>query len=322
LGLAKWLVSRDHPLTSRVWVNRIWEHFFGVGLVKTTENLGSQSEWPSHPELLDWLASEWMEPTYSPDGSPSKTIPWDMKALQKMIVMSATYRQSAKVTSSSDPENRLLARGPRFRLSAEAARDQALAVSGLLSPKIGGPSVRPYMPEGVWDETSRYGDLRGYKNDTDDRLYRRTLYTFWKRTAAPPSMMLFDAPSREVCTVKRSRTNTPLQALILLNEVTYVEAARKLAERMIQQGGLDLQTRIAYGFLLVTARQPTHEELQLLLAGFQEDRNRFVSDPKAASQLTRFGESAADSSIDPMELAAYTMTANVLLNLDEAITRE
>jgi hypothetical protein len=222
LGLAKWLVSRDHPLTSRVWVNRIWEHFFGVGLVKTTENLGSQSEWPSHPELLDWLASEWMEPTYSPDGSPSKSIPWDMKALQKMIVMSATYRQSAKVTSSSDPENRLLARGPRFRLSAEAARDQALAVSGLLSKKIGGPSVRPYMPEGVWDETSRYGDLRGYKNDTDDRLYRRTLYTFWKRTAAPPSMMLFDAPSREVCTVKRSRTNTPLQALILLNEVTYV----------------------------------------------------------------------------------------------------
>ena len=322
LGLAKWLVSRDHPLTSRVWVNRIWEHFFGVGLVKTTENLGSQSEWPSHPELLDWLASEWMEPIYSPDGSPSKTIPWDMKALQKMIVMSATYRQSAKVTSSSDPENRLLARGPRFRLSAEAARDQALAVSGLLSPKIGGPSVRPYMPEGVWDETSRYGDLRGYKNDTDDRLYRRTLYTFWKRTAAPPSMMLFDAPSREVCTVKRSRTNTPLQALILLNEVTYVEAARKLAERMIQQGGSDLQTRIAYGFLLVTARQPTHEELQLLLAGFQEDANRFVSDPKAASQLTRFGESAADSSIDPMELAAYTMTANVLLNLDEAITRE
>ncbi len=322
LGLAKWLVSRDHPLTSRVWVNRMWEHFFGVGLVKTTENLGSQSEWPSHPELLDWLASEWMEPTYSHDGSPAKTIPWDMKALQKMIVMSATYRQSAKVTSSSDPENRLLSRGPRFRLSAEAARDQALAVSGLLSTKIGGPSVRPYMPEGVWDETSRYGDLRGYKNDTDDRLYRRTLYTFWKRTAAPPSMMLFDAPSREVCTVKRSRTNTPLQALILLNEVTYVEAARKLAERMIQQGGSDLQTRIAYGFLLVTARQPTQEELQLLLAGFQEDANRFFSDPKAASHLIEFGESAADSSIEPIELAAYTMTANVLLNLDEAITRE
>jgi len=322
LGFAKWLVSREHPLTARVWVNRAWEHFFGVGLVKTTENLGSQSEWPSHPELLDWLAAEFMEPTYSREGSQSKAVAWDMKSLQKLIVMSSTYRQSARVSSSDDPENRLMARGPRFRLSAEAARDQALVVSGLLTTKIGGPSVRPYMPGGVWDETSRYGDLRGYKNDTDDRLYRRTLYTIWKRTAAPPSMMLFDAPSREVCTVKRSRTNTPLQALVLLNEVTYVEAARKLAERMMREGGADLPSRLAYGFLWVTARKPTSDELQLLVSGFNDDRDRFAGDPTSATSLLHFGESASDSSLDPLELASYTLSANVLLNLDEAITRE
>ncbi|MCE9520702.1 MAG: PSD1 and planctomycete cytochrome C domain-containing protein, partial [Verrucomicrobia bacterium] len=225
LGLARWMVDTKNPLTARVWVNRAWEKFFGNGICKSTENLGSQAEWPSHPELLDWLATEFMR------------MKWDMKAFQKMLVMSSTYRQSSKITKElfeRDPENRLLARGPRFRLGGEAVRDQALVISGLLAPTIGGPSVRPYMPEGVWDETSKYGDLRGYKADTGDSLYRRSLYTFWKRTAAPPSMLLFDAPSREICTVKRSRTNTPLQALSLLNEVTFVEASRGLAQQMMK----------------------------------------------------------------------------------------
>jgi hypothetical protein len=200
LGFAQWLVSGEHPLTSRVWVNRAWEKFFGTGLVKTTENLGSQAEWPSHPELLDWLATEFVR------------LKWDMKAMQKLIVLSATYRQSARVTPAlleRDPENRLLARGPRFRLSGETLRDQALALSGLLVPTVGGPSVKPYMPAGVWDETSVYGNLRNYQPDAGEGLYRRSLYTIWKRTAAPPTMLIFDAPNREICTVKRSRTNTP-----------------------------------------------------------------------------------------------------------------
>jgi len=220
LGLARWIVDPANPLTSRVWVNRAWEKFFGTGLSKTTENLGTQSEFPSHPELLDWLATEFVR------------LGWDMKAIQRLIVTSATYRQSSKATPAlieRDPENRLLARGARFRLSGEVVRDQALAISGLLVEKVGGPAVRPYMPEGVWDETTKYGNLRNYKADQGDGLYRRTLYTIWKRTAAPPTLLLFDAPNRETCTIKRSRTNTPLQALALLNEVTYVEAARKLA---------------------------------------------------------------------------------------------
>ena len=322
LGLAQWLVSREHPLTARVWVNRAWERFFGAGLVRTTENLGSQSEWPSHPELLDWLAAEFMESTDLPTVAGQPAAKWDMKALQKLLVMSATYRQSAKVTSPADPENVLLSRGPRFRLSAESTRDQALALSGLLVPKIGGPSVRPYMPEGVWDETSRYGDLRGYKADGGEGLYRRSLYTIWKRTAPPPSMMLFDSPAREICTVKRSRTNTPLQALALLNEITYVEAARKLGERMLTEGGPTVEGRIAYGFRLVTARQPSAEELAILIEGLNADLARFQATPEAAQQYLGFGTTKSAGTIPPAELAAYALTANVLLNLDEVVTRE
>ncbi len=330
LDLAKWIVSPTNPLTARVWVNRAWERFFGNGLVKTTENLGSQAEYPSHPELLDWLAVEFMTD-------------WDMKRLQKLIVMSATYRQSSvgqafqpdpnvQPTSNAnrvrlesltyDPDNRLLSRGPRVRLSAEALRDQALFASGLLVEKLGGPSVRPYMPEGVWDETSRYGDLRGYKHDMNDGLYRRTLYTIWKRTAAPPSMLLFDAPSREICTVKRSRTNTPLQALTLLNEITYVEAARKLAERMLTDGGATPESRLRLAFRWMTSRSPTDEELAVLVDGLNDDLARFRKDAGAAKQLIVLGESKAGASLDPAELAAYTLTANVLLNLDEVVTRE
>lgn len=326
LGLAKWLVDPSHPLTSRVWVNRAWERFFGTGIVKTSENFGSQAEFPSHPELLDWLAAEFMQPTLTPAVGTKSSVaqPWDMKAIQKLIVMSATYRQSSHVPAEAaerDVENRLLSRGPRFRLSGETLRDQALAASGLLVDKVGGPSVRPYMPEGVWDETSRYGDLRGYKHDQGEGLYRRTMYTVWKRTAAPPSMLLFDAPNREVCTVKRSRTNTPLQALSLLNEITYVEAARKLAERMLVDSGTPAE-RLTRGFQLATSRRPSADELKVLTAGLKEDLTRLRQDHASAAKLIAFGDSKPLANLDPVELAAYTLTANVLLNLDEVITRE
>jgi len=313
LGLAKWLVSGEHPLTARVWVNRAWENFFGTGLVKTTENLGSQAEWPSHPELLDWLATEFVR------------LNWDMKAMQKLIVMSATYRQSSRVTPehlAKDPENRLLARVPRLRLPAEALRDQALAASGLLIEKLGGPSVRPYMPDNVWDETSKYGDMRGYQADTGEGLYRRTLYTIWKRTAAPPSMMLFDSPSREICTVKRSRTNTPLQALALLNEVTYVEAARVLAQRMIAEGGATPGQRIAWAFNRVTGRAPRTEETAVLAAGLTKRLAKYQADADASTKLVTLGATPPAKEMNATELAAYTLTANVLLNLDEVVTRE
>ena len=313
LGLAKWIMAPSNPLTARVWVNRQWERFFGTGLVKTVENFGSQSDPPSHPDLIDWLATEFVR------------LGWDMKAMQKLIVMSATYRQSSIVTpdlQSRDPENRLLARGPRFRLPGELIRDQALAVSGMLAEKLGGPSVRPYMPEGVWDETSVYGDLRGYKRDSGDGLYRRTLYTVWKRTAAPPTMTMFDAPTREICTVKRSRTDTPLQALALMNEVTFVEAARALAQRMMHEGGKTSQERVAYGFRLVTARSPDSSELKVLLKGLHSRLSRFRSEPAEATKFLEMGDSKRDLSLDPAELAAYGVTANVLLNLDETTTRE
>lgn len=311
LGLAKWLVDPANPLTARVWINRAWEKFFGYGLSKTAENLGSQAEYPVHPELLDWLATEFMRD-------------WDMKRLQKMIVMSAAYRQSSKVTPAlleKDPDNRLLARGPRFRLSGEIVRDQALAIAGLLVPKVGGPSVKPYMPEGVWDETSKYGDLRGYKADNGEGLYRRSFYTIWKRTAAPPTMMLFDAPSREVCTVKRSRTNTPLQALSLLNEVTFVEAAKALGEKMIKEGGSTPEQRIAWAFRRATARLPSSEEIVVLKKGLVERLARFQAEPELAKQFLALGTYKPDASIPAAELAAHGVTASVILNLSEVVTR-
>ncbi len=315
LGLAKWIVNPANPLTSRVWVNRVWEKFFGTGLVKTSENFGSQAEFPSHPELLDWLATEFSQ------GAK----PWDMKAIQKLIVMSATYRQSSYRSAQppgADPENRLLSYGPRFRMSAEVLRDQVLFVSGLLVDKVGGPSVRPYMPDKVWDETSRYGDLLNYQHDKNDGLYRRTIYTIWKRTAAPPSMLLFDAPSREICTVKRSRTNTPLQALSLLNEITYVEAARNLAEAMILHGGATPIERLTFGFRRVISRPPTDAELAVLIDGMNKDLTRFRQNAESAKQLIAIGESKANALLDPTELAAYTLAANVMFNLDEVVTRE
>jgi hypothetical protein len=313
LGLAYWMVDPSNPLTSRVWVNRMWEKFFGYGLVRTSENFGSQSEFPSHPELLDWLASKFV------------SLNWDMKAMQKIVVMSSVYQQSSNLNPNLlniDPENRLLARGSRLRLSGETLRDQALFTSGLMVNKTGGPSVRPYMPEGVWDETSRYGDLRNYKHDKGEALYRRTMYTIWKRTAAPPTMLLFDAPNREACSVKRSRTNTPLQALALLNEITYVEAARKLGEKMIREGGNTPEDKLTTGFRIVTGRHPDSSELSILLKGFHKDYQEFKSKPENAKRFTSLGESSSANTIDINELAAFTLSANILLNLDEAVNRE
>jgi hypothetical protein len=313
LALATWLVSRDHPLTARVWVNRLWERLFGTGLVKTSENLGSQAEYPSHPELLDWLAAEFME-----NG-------WDMKRFVKLVVTSAVYRQAATVTPDTlarDPANRLLARAPRIRLPGETVRDAALAASGLLVPAIGGPSVRPWMPDGVWDETSKYGDLRGYKAETGPGRYRRTMYTIWKRTAAPPTMLLFDAPNRETCVVKRSRTNTPLQALALLNETTFVEAAHGLARRMIVEGGTTPAERITHGFRLAIGRRPTPDELAALVDGFTADRATFVAAPDRAEQFVAVGLVKKPDALPASELAAYSLAANVILNLDEFVMRE
>jgi hypothetical protein len=312
LGFAQWLVSGEHPLTARVWVNRAWERFFGIGIVKTSENFGSQAEWPSHPELLDWLATEFVR------------LKWDMKAMQKTLLMSAAYRRSAAVTAEmleKDPDNRLLARGPRFRLPAETIRDQALAVSGLLVPKVGGPSVKPYMPEAVWDETSVYGDMRNYKADAGEGLYRRSVYTIWKRTAAPPSMLMFDSSSREVCTVKRSRSNTPTQALSLLNEITYVEAARKLGESALRQPG-DADARLAWAFRRVTGREAKGSELKVLREGLDRRLKKYAGDADAARKLISNGAAPAPQDLPADQLAAWTVTANVLLNLDETVTRE
>jgi mono/diheme cytochrome c family protein len=325
LGLARWMTHRQHPLTARVWVNRAWERFFGTGLVKTSENLGSQAEFPSHPELLDWLAVEFMQPEVMAPVAGVPAHAWDMKGLHRLLVTSATYRQSARVAPQGleiDPDNRLLSRGPRFRLSAEMVRDQALAAAGLLVDKIGGPSVRPYMPDGVWDDTSRYGDLLRYQHEAGPGLYRRSLYTIWKRTAAPPSMLLFDAPNREVCTPRRSRTNTPLQALALLNEVTYVEAARQLAERMQAEAGPRLEDRLNHGVKLVLGRAARPEELQILVEGFTADLARFQAQPELADKLLQVGETPRPANRPTPEAAAWTLTANTLLNLDEATTRE
>jgi hypothetical protein len=248
-----------------------------------------------------------------------------MKAMQKQIVMSATYRQSSHVTPAlveKDPDNRLLARGPRFRLPGELVRDNALSIAGLLVPKVGGPSVRPYMPEGVWNETSVYGNLLNYQHEKGDGLYRRTMYTIWKRTAAPPTMLMFDSPSREFCAVKRSRTNTPLQALSLLNEVTFVEAARTLGQKMIVEGGKTDEERIVFAFRRATSRTPSADELKVLLTGLARRREKYLKNPEAAKRLVGVGDTPMAANIDPVELAAYTLAANVILNLDEVVSKE
>ena len=312
-GLAKWLVSRENPLTARVIVNRFWQHFFGTGLVRTSEDFGSQGEPPSHPELLDWLAV-----TFQESG-------WDVKKLVKLIVTSETYQQSSRHSlDQSDLSNQWLSRGPRHRLSAEVIRDQALAASGLLVEKIGGPSVKPYHPPGLYEQVvaQRDNPKATYQQGSGDDLHRRSLYTYWKRSVPHPGMLLFDAPFRETCALRRSRSNTPLQALNLMNDPTYVEAARFLAERMIKEGGTSIESRLTHGFRLLLGRKPSPQELQVLNAAVERSIKDFTKDAEAAKQLLTFGEAKTDDKLSAAELAAYTTVASTLINLDETITKE
>ncbi|HET6325255.1 MAG TPA: PSD1 and planctomycete cytochrome C domain-containing protein [Planctomycetaceae bacterium] len=313
LSLASWIVDPRNPLTARVTVNRFWQQYFGTGIVKTAEDFGAQGEWPTHPELLDWLATEFVRSR------------WDVKRLQRLIVTSATYRQSSHVSSlldQRDPENRLLARGPRFRLDAEGVRDTALAVSGLLVETIGGKSVKPYQPSGLWEAISyTSSNTAHFVKDKADGLYRRTMYTFWKRTSPPPALTTFDAPSREECTVRRGRTNTPLQALVLMNDEQYVEAARHLAARMIHEGGATPTDRIVFAFRLATSRVPTKDEIGIFTRLYEEQRTAYANNREAADKLVHVGDSAVDTTIDARELAAWSLVANVILNLDETVTK-
>jgi hypothetical protein len=306
LGLAKWLVDPANPLTARVAINRIWAQYFGSGFVQTIEDFGTKGERPTHPELLDWLATEFIRRH------------WDVKAMHRLIVTSATYRQSSRATLElleRDPQNRLLARGPRVRLEAELVRDQALAASGLLVDKIGGPSVMPPQPDGIW--SSPYSGDR-WSTASGESRYRRGLYTFWKRTAPYPSFMSFDAPSREYCVVRRPRTNTPLQALALLNDPVYIEAAQAFARRMIAESSTnDPQARLARGFRLCLARTPQPAEVERLLALYNRELERFRADEKAAQSMAGANSSADDLA----ERAAWTVVANVLLNLDETLNK-
>ncbi len=315
LGLAKWIVSPTNPLTARVAVNRFWQEYFGVGIVKTSEDFGSQGEMPSNQALLDWLATEFVRTG------------WNVKAMQRMIVTSATYRQSSMETPElrdRDPENRLLARGPRFRLPAEEIRDNALAVSGLLDDRIGGPSVFPYQPKGLWEEMA-YGSgysAQTYTESTGRDLYRRSMYTFWKRTVPPPALSTFDAPDREKCTARRTVTNTPLQALVLMNDPTYVEAARFLAARMMTQGGKTAAGRVNFGFRLATGRIPDAQERAVLVDEAQESLADYRAHGDQAADLLSVGASPASSKLDSKELAAWTTVASIILNLDETITKQ
>eukprot|EP00913_Durusdinium_trenchii_P023399 g21977.t1 len=298
LALAKWLVNPQHPLTARVTLNRVWQQYFGTGLVKTAEDFGAQGEWPSHPELLDWLARDFID-----NG-------WNVKRLHKMIVMSATYRQSSKLVDSPkrkavDPENRLLSRGPRFRLDAEMIRDNALAVSGLLVRKIGGPSVKPYQPKGLWKAVGyTNSNTANFKQDHGDKLYRRSMYTFWKRTSPPPSMATFDAPSREACTVRRERTNTPMQALLLMNDVQFVEASRKFAERIMHEGGKSESDRIVFGFRSVTARRPSAQELSVISNVYRSNQTMNPAYENSLLQTRRHFFSKTSTGIGTAALAS------------------
>ena len=314
LGLAQWLVSDDHPLTARVSVNRYWQRYFATGLVKSAEDFGSQGAWPSHPDLLDWLAVEFVESG------------WNVKALQKKILMSSTYQQSSKATPEKvamDVDNRLLARGPRFRLEAEQIRDNALAISGLLVERIGGPSVRPYQPLGLWKEVAYGGTFSAqvFEQDQGENLYRRSMYTFWKRTAPPPSMMLFDAPNRETCSVRRTRSNTPLQALALMNDPQFMEASRVFAERILTEGGASLDERINFAYQWATSRNVNPNELVIIKDLLNAELKAYRKSPESAKLLVTVGDSTPDPTLEPAELAAWSVVANLVLNLDETITR-
>jgi hypothetical protein len=315
LGLARWLTMKDHPLTARVVVNRIWKQCFGIGLVATSADFGSQGEWPSHPDLLDWLAVDFVERG------------WDVKALVRQIVLSQTYRQSSAATPEAlerDPQNRILARGPRFRLPAEFIRDAALKVSGLLVARIGGPSVNPYTPGDLWREISHYGSTpataQTFVQDHGEKLYRRSLYTYWKRTAPPPNMAAFDAPNREVCTVSRPTTTTPLQALVTLNDPQFVETARVFAERIIAQPGNDA-AKLRWAFREATSREPARAEAKILESALQRERAHYSANAAAAEKFLRVGEAPRNPRLPPAEHAAWAQVASLVINLSETVTR-
>jgi hypothetical protein len=311
LGLANWLVDNSNPLTARVTVNRFWKMFFGNGIVKTVEEFGAQGEWPSHPELLDWLAVDFQE-----NG-------WDTKRLIKMMLMSETYQQSSRATAKQleiDPENRLLSHGPRFRLQGEFVRDQALALSGLLVPTIGGPGVKPYQPEGLWNEVSLNKGLR-FRRDSGEKLYRRSMYIYWKRSAPHPVMTIFDAPTREQCSVRRDTTNTPLQALALMNDPQFLEASRFLAERVLKEGGATEDSRLKFAYRTVTGRKPTDKTIEVMRSALAKELGAFSRDKERAMKLLTIGEKKRDESLDLVRHAAWTMLSSMLLNLDATVTR-
>lgn len=313
LGLAQWLFSPKNPLTARVAVNRYWQMIFGRGLVDTPDDFGSQGSLPTHPELLDWLAVEFIESR------------WDVKHLLKLMVLSSTYQQSSKTDSTQlvfDPDNRWLGRGTQQRLTAEMIRDQALKISGLLHEKVGGPSVKPYQPSGLWTQVSSGGRYqRKYMNAHGENLYRRSLYTYWKRILPPPSMMIFDAGSRNLCTVKRQSTNTPLQALVLLNDPQFLISAQALAKRMIEQGGKNPNERIAYAFYLATSRKPEMAEVNILEDLFQTEMDEFQKYPSRAIEFLNIGPDEHDATVNKLELAAYGVVANAIINLSESIQK-
>jgi hypothetical protein len=309
LGLAQWLVSPQNPLSARVTVNRFWQELFGTGLVRTAEDFGSQGELPSNPELLDWLAVEFRESG------------WDVKKLFTLMVTSSTYRQSSKITPEKlarDPQNRLLSRGPRFRMDAEMIRDYALAVGGTLLPKMGGPGTKPYQPSNIWEVVGLHGSR--YTQDKGENLYRRTIYNFWKRQAPSPNMEVFNAPTREVCTVRRERTNTPLQALVTLNDPQFVEAARRLAEVVMKQNkdAPAIITELASRVLL---RPLSDAETKVVNATLADLETEFTAHPERATAFLNIGETKADASLPAPKLAAYGMIASQLLNLDEALNK-
>jgi hypothetical protein len=355
--LAQWVVSPENPLTARVFVNRLWKIAFGQGLVRSIEDFGSQGTPPTHPHLLDWLALEFMSPSLSPP--PTSAVPplrkggeggvdqsasngqaasnatppspplrrggeaaWDIKRMLKLIVMSSTYRQSSHasdVLRQKDPFNQWLARQGRFRMDAEMVRDNALAVSGLLVDKLGGPSARPYQPPLYWSYLNF--PIREYQNDKGEGLYRRGLYTYWCRTFLHPSLKAFDAPTREECTADRPRSNTPLQALVLLNDPTYVEAARSFAERIVKEGRGDVASRLAFAYREALSRLPRGEEVKLLEGLYQKHLASYQADPKSAGELLHVGDHPLPAGMDPAELAAWTSIARVILNLNEMVTR-
>ncbi|MEC9094238.1 MAG: DUF1549 and DUF1553 domain-containing protein, partial [Planctomycetota bacterium] len=313
LGFAQWLTHKNHPLTARVAVNRYWQRVFGLGLVKTAEDFGIQGDLPSHPALLDWLAAEFIRRK------------WNVKAMQRLILNSATYRQTSRVPAAlyqKDPENRWLSRGPRLRLEAEEIRDAALSFGGLLIERLGGRSVFPYQPKGLWLElNNRPGYSRNYPVGQGDELFRRSVYTFWKRTVPSPMLKTFDAPEREFCTIRRSRTNTPLQALLLMNGPQFVEAARGLGSRMMVEGGRKVEERLGYGFRVVTGRSASPAEAIVLLNAFRDHLIFYRMNPESVTQLLQVGASSPNQVLDRVELAAYTAIARMLMNLAEAITK-